>query len=156
MDGYRATAFYLAVWYAFLATLGVVLLIALNDVGPASAFLIAANSALLFALLLMLLVARLNDRRITRGQFWRTLPPRTRPSDDAGRLMARRALEETWLRFAKGAAMLAIVFSGFAYASNNVSASAWATALRQPAMAQIDSGGYSWTGYRSARLLPMN
>ena len=30
------------------------------------------------------------------------------------------------------------------------------TALRKPAMAQIDSGGYSWTGYRSARLLPMN
>ena len=33
MDGFRETAFYLALWYAFLAALGAVLLIALNDVG---------------------------------------------------------------------------------------------------------------------------
>ena len=69
---YRATAFYLTVWYAFLATLGAVLLIALNDVEPATAFLIAANLALLFALALMAR-RRPPDQRASRaGQFWRT------------------------------------------------------------------------------------
>jgi hypothetical protein len=37
MDTFRATAFHLAVWYAVLAALGAVLLIALNDVEPAPA-----------------------------------------------------------------------------------------------------------------------
>ena len=45
--------------------------------------------------------------------------------------MARRALEETWLRFAKGAAMIAIVLSGLAYASNNVSAGRLGQGARQ-------------------------
>ncbi len=67
MDGYRATAFYLAVWYAFLTALGSVLLIVLNDVELAAGLLIAANLALLFALVLMASGGRLNDRRITRG-----------------------------------------------------------------------------------------
>ena len=104
----------------------------------------------------MALAGRLNDRRITRGQFWRTLPPRARPSGQAGRRIAHRALEETWLRFAKGAAMIAIVLSGLAFASNGVSPPAWARAVGKPAVTQPDWRGHSWTGYRSARLLPMN
>jgi hypothetical protein len=47
MDHYRDTAFYL------LATIVAVPLIVLNDVGLLSAFLIAANLALLFAFVLM-------------------------------------------------------------------------------------------------------
>src|SRR5207249_4577439 len=111
----------------------------LNDVGLALGLLIAANSALLFALVLMVLLGRLNDGRITRGQFWRALPAEKRPSGEAGRRLARRALEETWLRFAKAAAMVAIVLSGLAYASNGVYASAWAKAVRKPVMAQMES-----------------
>jgi hypothetical protein len=152
MDSHRDTAFYLAVWYACLAALGAVLLIALNDVEPATGFLIAANAALLFALFLI----ALTGRHITRGQFWRTLPPQARSPGEAGQRMARRALEETWLRFAKGAAAVAIVLSALAYGSSGVSASTFAKAVRKPAIAQTDPGAAAWTGYRSARLLPTN
>jgi hypothetical protein len=152
MDGYRDTAFYLALWYAVLAALGAILLIALNDVEPATAFLITANAALLFALLLI----ALTGRHITRGQFWRTLPPQARLPGEAGLRMARRALEETWLRFAKGAAAVAIVLSALAYGSSGVSASTWAKAVRKPAVAQTDQGKAAWTSYRSARVLPTN
>jgi hypothetical protein len=152
MDGYRDTAFYLALWYAVLAALGAILLIALNDVELATAFLIAANAALLFALILIALAGR----HITRGQFWRTLPPQARLPGEAGLRMARRALDETWLRFAKGAAALAILFAVFAYCSNGVSASAWATAVRKPATTQTEQVKAAWTSYRSARVLPTN
>lgn len=156
MDDYRATAFYLAVWYAFLAALGAVLLIVLNDVQLAAGLLIAANLALLFAVALMALAGRLNDRRITRGLFWRALPPQARPYGAGGRRLARRALEETWLRFAKGAAMIAIVLCGLAYASNGVNAATWAKVLGKPAVAQLEPDKAPWTGYRSTRWLPMN
>jgi len=154
MDTFRATAFYLALWYAVLAALGAVLLIALNDVEPAAGFLIAANAALLFALALMIGVVRLT-RHITRGPFWRTLPAGKRPVSEAGLQLARRALHDTWLTFAKGAAAAAIVLSGLAYASNGVSASAFARAMRASTMAQAQPDKH-WTSYRSARLLPTN
>jgi len=154
MDSYRETAFYLAVWYAILAALGAVLVIALNDVGPAFGLLIAANSALLFALFLTVLAGRLRDGRIARGQFWGALPAEQRPSGEAGRRMARRAAEQTWLRFAKGATMVAIVLAGLAYATNNVHATAWAKALRKPVVAELGPRDAAWTGY-SARLLPI-
>jgi len=154
MDTFRATAFYLALWYAVLAALGAVLLIALNDVGPATGFLIAANVTLLFALALMAAVSRFT-RHITRGQFWRTLPAGKRPVSEAGLAMARRALHDTWLTFAKGGAAAAIVLSGLAYASNGVSASAFAKAMRASTGTQAQSDK-RWMGYRSARLLPTN
>jgi len=116
--------------------------------------LIAANVALLFALVLMAAVSRFT-RHITRGQFWRTLPAGKRPVSEAGLAMARRALHDTWLTFAKGGAAAAIVLSGLAYASNGVSASAFAKALRASTVAQAQSDKH-WTGYRSARLLPTN
>jgi hypothetical protein len=152
MDNYRDTAFYLALWYAVLATLGTVLLIALNDVEPATGLLIAANAALLFALFLI----ALTGRHITRGQFWRILPPQARLPGEAGLRLARRALEETWLRFARGAAALAIILGTLAYGSSGVSASTWAKAVRKPAIAQAESSKATWTGYRSTRLLPTN
>jgi hypothetical protein len=152
MDPFRATAFHLALWYAVLAALGVVLLIALNDVEPATAFLIAAHVALLFALLLIAGVIHLT-RHVTRGPFWNTLPPAQRPASAAGRRMACRALHDTWLRFAKGAAAVAIVLCAFAYASNGVSASAFASAAR-PAVKQSQPSGPGYALYRS--LLPTN
>ena len=152
MENYRNTAFYLALWYAFLAALIAVLLIALNDVTPATGLLIAANAALLLALGLMVATSgRLN------AQFWRTLPPQERPTTEAARQMACRALEETWLRFAKGAAVAAIVLCVFAHMSNGVSASALANAMRTPATAKPEAGNTSaWSNYRSARLAPTN
>ena len=154
MDPFRATAFHLALWYAVLAALGAVLLIALNDVAPATAFLIATNVALLFALVLMAAVSRFT-RHITRGPFWRTLPPGQRPASEAGLQMARRALYDTWLSFAKGAAAVAIVLSGLAYASNGVSATAFAKAVRASTAPQAQPDKH-WMSYRSARLLPTN
>ena len=154
MDPFRATAFYLALWYAVLAALGAVLLIALNDVAPATGFLIAANVALLFALALMAAVGRFT-RHITRGQFWRTLPAAKRPVSEGGLQMARRALHDTWLGFAKGAAAVAIVLSGLAYASNGVSATTLAKAVRASTVTQAQSDKSGWN-YRSARLLPTN
>jgi hypothetical protein len=66
--------------------------------------------------------------------------------------MARRALEETWLRFAKGAAAVAVVLAVLAYASHDVSSAAWGAVLRAPAQ-QTQSFA---TNYGSGRLLPMN
>jgi hypothetical protein len=152
MDTFRSTAFYLALWYAVLAALGAILLIALNDVAPATGFLIAANVALLFAFALMAAVGLLT-RHITHGPFWRTLPSDHRPVHEGGLRIARRALHDTWLTFAKVAAAVAIVLSGLAYASKGVSASDLAKATRAPLMKQAEA---SKPSYRSALLLPTN
>ena len=79
MDTFRATAFYLALWYAVLAALGAVLLIALNDVEPATGFLIAANVALLFALVLMAAVGRLTDGTSRAASSGAPCRPQKRP-----------------------------------------------------------------------------
>ena len=89
-----------------------VLAIALNDLDAPAALLAAATVALLFALVLMARAGRLTERNVTRGQFWRTVPPRKRPAGEAGARLAHRVLQETWLRFAKGAAVIAIVLAG--------------------------------------------
>lgn len=149
MESCRETAFCLTVWYAFLTALVAVLVIVLKDLDGPTALLAAANIALLFALTLMARAGQLTERSVTRGQFWRALPPRQRPAGEAGLRLARRALEETWLTFAKAAAMIAILLSGFAYASNGVTAGAWANAARKPAVAQMQAGAE--LGYRSAR-----
>lgn len=156
MDTFRDTAFYLTLWHAFLAGLCTVLLIVLNDLDPATAFLIAANIALLFALTLMARAGRLNVRRITHGMFWRTLPPAKRPAGEAGLRLACRALGETWLQFAKGAAVAAIALSSLAWASNGAGQAAWAKAVRAHGMAQAGSHSNSVTAYRAGRLLPTN
>jgi hypothetical protein len=113
----RETAFCLTLWHAFLTGLVGVLLLVLNDIEAATALLIAANIVLLYALVLIARAGRLNKRGILRSQVWRTLTPRRRPSGEAGLIAATEAVQQTWLRFAKGAAAAAIVLSAFAYAS---------------------------------------
>ena len=133
MDNFRETAFSLTAWYAFLAFLGALLLIVLNDIETPAAFLIAANVALLFALGLIAKARGLSEHGLMRGEFWRPLPARQRPRGATGRRMAHSALEQTWLRFAKGAAAAAIALCALAYVSHETSASAWAVALKLPA-----------------------
>jgi hypothetical protein len=151
MDYFRDTAFYVTVWQAFLAVLASTILIVLNDFEPATALLIAANLALLFSLVLVARAGRLTDDNVSRREFWRALPPRRRPAGEAGLRMARRVLEETWLRFAKGAALVAIVMSALAYASHDVS-----LAARAPSMtASPPPGSTLVSTYRNGRLLPI-
>ena len=137
MDSYRETAFCLTLWYAVLTVLVAILLIALSDLDVPTALLAAANVALLFALTLIVRTSRLNERRIERGQFWRTVPARARPPKDIGLRMARVVLEETWLRFAKGAAAAAIILSCLAYASHESAPAAWAKAASAHGMAHV-------------------
>ncbi|TMI98296.1 MAG: hypothetical protein E6G97_26350 [Alphaproteobacteria bacterium] len=126
MDDFRDTAIGLTFWYAFLAVLGGLLLIVLNELDAPAAFLAAADIALLFALALILKSRHLSEHSIVRGEFWRALPARERPRSEPARRVARSTLERTWLHFAKGAAALAIVLCGLAYASHGTNASAWA------------------------------
>jgi len=127
MEPVRETTFFLTVWHAFLTGLVGLLLIVLSDFEAPTALLIAANMALLFALVLVARAGRLDERSIIQSQVWRTLTPRKRPSSEAGLRAAREAVEQTWLRFAKAAAMIAIILSALAYASNG-NAPAWAKA----------------------------
>ena len=149
MESFRETAFCLTLWHGFLTLLVTVLAIALNDLGAPAALLAAATVALLFALVLMARAGRLTERNVTRGQFWRTVPPRNRPPGQAGARLAARVLRETWLTCAKGAAVATIVLSSLAYVSSVTAPSAWAKAARAQA-AVTDNA----TAYRSARLLP--
>lgn len=129
MDNFRETAIGLTFWYALLAVLVGLLLIVLNDLEAPAAFLAAANIALLFAFGLILKSHRLSEHSIVREEYWRALPPNERPRSDPGRRVARSTLEQIWLHFAKGAAALAIVLCGLAYASHNTDAIASAHAL---------------------------
>ena len=155
MESFRETAFCLTLWQGLLTLLVTVLAIALNDLNAPAALLVAATVALLFALVLMARAGRLTEHNVTRGQFWRTVPPRNRPPGEAGARLASRVLRETWLRFAKAAAMVAIVLASLAYVSKDSAPSAWAKAARAPAQTEAAATG-NWTGYRSARLLPTN
>ena len=155
MESFRETAFCLTLWQGLLTLLVTVLAIALNDLHAPAALLVAATVALLFALVLMARAGRLTEHNVTRGQFWRTVPPRNRPPGEAGARLASRVLRETWLRFAKAAAMVAIVLASLAYVSKDSAPSAWAKAARAPAQTEAAATG-NWTGYRSARLLPTN
>src|SRR3954468_16431885 len=121
MDKFRETAFYLTVWHAFLATLVAVLLIVINDFEPTTALLIAANLTLVFSLVLVARARRLTEQRIARGKLWLALPPNRRPAGQAALRMARDVLEVTWLRFARGAAAVAIILSVLAYLSHDTS-----------------------------------
>jgi hypothetical protein len=151
MDDFRNTAFYLTLWYAILATIVSVLLIVLHDLALASALLAGATLALLFALILMARAGRLSEKRITRSQFWRTLAPQMRPAGEAGLRVACQVLEETWLRFARGAAAVAIMMGLLAYASQDVSfASRMPSAKAPPA-----PGSMLVSTYRNGRLLPI-
>ena len=151
MDDFRNTAFYLTLWYTVLTAIVSTLLIALRDLALASALLAAATLSLLFALILMARAGRLSEKRIARSQFWRTLAPQKRPAGEAGLRMACRVLEETWLRFAKGAAAAAIVMGVLAYASQDVSFASWT----RSAQSQSAPGSTLVSTYRNGRLLPI-
>lgn len=156
MDRCRETAFCLTLWYAFLTVLVSVLAIVLYDLDAPTALLAAANVALLFALVLMARAGRLTETNITRGQFWRVLPINARPRGEAGARAAHRALQDTWFKFAKGAAAVAIALSSLAFASNGVAQAAWAKAVRAHGMTQAASHSSPATSYRSVRLPPTN
>lgn len=151
MDDFRNTAFYLTLWYAVLTTIVSILLVSLYDLALASALLAAATLALLFAVVLMARAGGLSEKRIIRSQFWRTLAPQKRPAGEAGARMACRALEETWLRFAKGAAAAAIVMGVLAYASRDVSFASGVPSAK----AQSAPGSTLVSAYRNGRLLPI-
>jgi len=129
MDDFRNTAFYLALWYAVLTAIVSVLLIALHDLGVASAFLAAAILALLLALVLIARAGRVTEKAMRRSQFWRTLPPQKRPAGEAALKLACRAVTETWLGFAKGASAVAIALGLLAYVSNGMNSASWAQAV---------------------------
>jgi hypothetical protein len=133
MERCRETAFCLTLWYAVLTVIVAVLAIVLHDLDRSASLLAAANVALMFALVLMARAGRLTDVNVARGQFWRTLPASERPRGEAGRRMARTALELTWLQFAKGTAAIAIVLCAFAHVNRGPSAPASAQML--PALA---------------------
>ena len=85
MERCRETAFCLALWYAVLTVIVAVLAIALHDLERSASLLVAANVALLFALVLIARAGRLTDSNVVRGQFWRTLPPHDAPARRGGR-----------------------------------------------------------------------
>lgn len=156
MQTFHDTAFYLMLWQTFLAVMASVLFLVLNDIEPATALLIAANLALVFSLLLVVRASRLDEQRVVRTELWWALPARTRPPGELGRRMARVALEETWLRFAKGGAALAIALCTLAYMCHGVAGSAWADAARaQNATTLIAGKAMIGSAYR-ARRLPTN
>jgi hypothetical protein len=146
MDPFRATAF-TALWYG-LPRSARSCWIALNDVAPATGPLIAANVAMLFALALMIAVARLT-RHHARGHA--PCRPASVPRPAACSWRARPARHRSPC---EGRAV-AIVLSGLAYASNGVSASTFAKAVRASTVAQAQPDK-PWMSYRSARLLPTN
>ena len=155
MEPFRETAFCLTLWHGLLTLVVSVLAIALHDPPAPVALLAAATVALLFALVLMVRAGRLTERTVTRGQFWRAVPPRNRPPGEAGARLASRVLRETWLSFAKAAAMIAIVLASLAHVSRDSAPSTWAKVARAPAQTESAATG-NWSGYRSARLLPTN
>jgi hypothetical protein len=138
MDSFRDSAFYLMVWQSFLAVLAAILLIALNDIEPATALLIAANFALIFSVVLVIRASLLDERQVVRTSCWHTVPARRRPPGEAGPRLARAALAEMWLRFAKGAAAVAIVLCALAYASHDSTASASAGAASEQGATTTD------------------
>ncbi len=156
MQAFRDTAFYLMIWQTFLAVLTSVLLIVLSDIEPATALLIAANLALVFSLVLMLRANRLDEQRVVRTALWCAMPARARPPGAVGRRMARLALEETWLRFAKGAAAVAIAFCALAYMSHDIAGSAWAKAAREQNATTLTAGKAMVSSAYRARRLPTN
>jgi hypothetical protein len=140
MDDIRSTAFALTIFHAFLAALSTTLLIVLHDFSAETSFLIAANCALLFSLLLIARAGRLTDEQIIRGTFWRTVPVKHRPAGASGLRIARTILEETWLRFAKGAAVAAMILCSLAYASHAPESLSYAKAALTPGSAQAMTG----------------
>lgn len=116
MHPFVEKVFYLLVWRAILAGLMAFALIAWRNFEFAGAFLIGANTALLFSIGLLAWKSHLNEERIIRIEAWRTLSPRQRPAGQAGRRWAFNHLEELTLRFAQASSAVAIALAGTALA----------------------------------------
>lgn len=114
MDSFRDGVFYLFVWRAFLVGLGALVSMITQSASLDAALLIGANIALLFALALMVQASRMSDARLVRSEPWRILPASHRPGGAAGRRIACNYLHTTSLRFAKGASVVAMIFSASA------------------------------------------
>jgi hypothetical protein len=70
--------------------------------------------------------------------------------------MARQALNEEWLRFAKGASAVAIVLGVCAFLGNSTSRGAWANAVRGTSVAPAQQVQSAPLSYRAAWTLPTN
>lgn len=114
MDSFRQVTFFLTVWRAFLAGLSAVVLMLIYSAGPTGACLIGANVALVFAIGLILHAKSLSAERMDRIEAWRELGAHERPAGMQGRQWAFKVFEEQQLRFAKGAAAVAIALSAAA------------------------------------------
>lgn len=84
------------------------------------AFNMAATTMLAFALLLLLRVTFMTERRFASSEAWRALADNEKPVGHDGLLWARAELETMMLRFAKAAAGLASLLYGAAlFAAND-------------------------------------
>ena len=105
-------AFYLLVWRAILVTLIAVVLMVTHSFELTAAFLIGANVALLFSVVLIAWKSQLDEAHIVRTEAWRALRPGERPAGEAGRRWALNNLEELTLQFAKASSAVAIALAG--------------------------------------------
>lgn len=112
MDPFRRFAYFTVLRDASFATLAASTLMVGFSFHPPLALLLAANVALAICLVFGLRSWRLTEDRVMRTEPWRVLERDERPVGDEGRRMAREILAETLLRFARAAALAAIVLSG--------------------------------------------
>jgi hypothetical protein len=108
MDAFHRFACFTVVRDASLVALAAATVMLAFSFAPALALSIGANTALVFSIGLLLRVACLTEDRIVRTEVWRVLTPQERPVGETGRRLARDDLQEVLLRFAKGAAAVAI------------------------------------------------
>jgi hypothetical protein len=111
VDSFQQNAFYLLAWRALATALVAIVLMATRSFDLRIAFLIGADVALLFALMLIVSLERLSDERIVSTEAWRMLKLEQQPAGMAGRKFARDFLRDLSVRFAASAAAIAAVLS---------------------------------------------
>jgi hypothetical protein len=111
---------------SFFALAGSTLMVGFSFQLPL-ALVIGANVALLFSLCLILRASLMSEERVTRTEAWRVLPRDQRPAGEGGRQWACGDLKWMWLRYAKAAAMVAIVLAGSSFVVGNPSDDAGST-----------------------------
>ena len=94
---------------ASLVALGTTTLMVGFSFDPPLALNLGAQIALIFCLFLLHRVSTLNEERLRRSEAWRGLEPHERPRDGPALMRAKRELQNTLLRFAKGASGVACV-----------------------------------------------
>ncbi len=114
MEEFRRLAFGDTLWHATLAILWGLVLAICYSANVASALLISANVALIFAVGLMIYAGRLTDDEIEQTNPWRRLRMHERLTRMPERRSARDYFELVMLKFARAGAAAAIVLSGAA------------------------------------------